>query len=140
MYQTQRQARAFIPSPLRDAIQPIWVVATSVWLVGCTTPPLSNSLWGTAPPPTPVELAPAHPRPLAAGSVWVYDKGTVKRLLAVEQAHWVWETQTDTGTHIHHSTPDFFAPALWQKDGRVVSTIDGQPAALWPLSAGRTVV
>lgn len=138
MLHTQRTSPLFIPSTIGHTANAHWVlVGLAGVLAGCAPWP-STPLGVRAPlgqPPVTVQLAPAYPLPARAGSVYVYDRNTVKRLLAVEKTHLVWQTGDDT----HWGALDFFAPPVQTKEGQITSSLEGAPSALWPLEAGRSV-
>jgi len=92
----------------------------------------------TPPATVPVALAPA-PRPsLRPGDTFFYGRSTVLRLLRQDdRAHW---SRTSAPTAFA-STGDFFAPPLRTESPSLLteSTLEGRPADLWPLAAGKTV-
>jgi len=88
--------------------------------------------------PQPVDLAPAARPALQRGDTFVFGRTTLTRVAAAS-AHTLTWTQPD-GRKLR-ATRDFFAPALAADypGRRVTSTIEGDPSALWPLAAGKTV-
>lgn len=136
MFQTQRFRRGFIPDHAWiGPIKALLVWGGTLLGAGCAHGPHQQVPFQLSPQVT-VELEPAHRLPVQAGSVYVYDQNQVKRLLAVEKSHLVWQVGDDT----HWGSTDFFAPLVQKNEGQVTSTLDGQPEALWPLSVGRSVV
>ncbi len=86
----------------------------------------------------PLVLPPA-PRPAArVGDTYVFGAASVRRVAAVSPTALTWTT-TD-GQRLRTGR-DFFTPVLEQTlpDRRITSQLSGQPAALWPLSVGKTV-
>ena len=87
----------------------------------------------------PVVLSPA-PRPnLKVGDTFIYGRTQVQRVQQVGTGHTEWRRSSAPETL--HSTGDFFAPPLRTASPalRTDSTLEGRPADLWPLSAGKTV-
>lgn len=87
----------------------------------------------------PVALSPA-PRPsLSPGDTFIYGRSTVVRLLRVGNGQQEWQRSNPPTTL--SSGGDFFAPPLRTTSSglHTESTLEGRPADLWPLAAGRSV-
>jgi len=88
--------------------------------------------------PQRIELAPAARPMLQRGDSFVFGRSTVARVASADAGGLTWTLHDGRSLR---STRDFFAPPLSiaHEARQVHSTIDGDPAALWPLATGKRV-
>lgn len=88
--------------------------------------------------PVPTSLPPAARPRLARGDTFIYGDTRIRRVTAADPKGITWVTESGAE---QRSSLDFFAPQLsyTTPEAQVESTIDGDTAALWPLSAGKKV-
>lgn len=88
--------------------------------------------------PVPTSLPPATRPRLARGDTFIYGNTRIRRVTEVDPKGISWVTEDGAE---QRGSLDFFAPQLryTTPGAQVESTIDGNPAALWPLLAGNKV-
>lgn len=88
--------------------------------------------------PVPVSLPPAARPRLTRGDTFIYGEKRIRRITAIDGHGVSWLTEDGSE---QRGSFDFFVPSLRHTNpaGRVESTINGTPEALWPLVAGNQV-